>query len=464
MVKVQRSAAPPKAEEKPYLRFGGVFLDFFRYRGLESVLEGPADTGKSRGCLELLHAACEKYPGARAVIVRKTRASITETAMQTYERWVRPDGASRLWHDLEYRYPNGSVIVLAGLDEPTRLLSSEFDLVYVMQAEEVDEDEWEILTTRVTGRGATMPYVRLFADMNPTFPDFHLYRREAAGKVRFFQVRHADNPTVTPERLEPLKNLTGYRLRRLYYGERVAAEGMYFEEWNPDVHVCEPFDIPREWPRWLAVDYGFAAPFCCLWFARDPESKRIYVYRELYATGLRDEQQAQLIAARSEGERVVRRVADPSMFAQRKEEGKPSIAYVYGENGVVVQPASNQRIAGWNAVRRALAADDGPPRLQVVGRACPNLVRTIPKMVVDPLDPEDVADAVDRKKTEDHAVDALRYGLMSEGRDVPPVHGTVRRLAEDAEAKQRSAARAFFGRGVDPRKGPVVGRNGVGRY
>lgn len=423
-------AAPPA--EKPYGRMGRVILDFFRCRDRESVVEGPADTGKSRACLELIHAACEKYPGARCAVVRKTRTSITESAQATYERWVRPEGASKLWHDLEYRYPNGSVIVLAGLDEPTRLLSTEFDLIYVMQADEVEEGDWELLTTRVTGRGATMPYTRLIADMNPTDPQFHLYRREAAGKVTFFQVRHADNPTITPERLAPLEALTGYRRRRLYLGERVAAEGQYFEDWNPAVHTVDPFVIPAHWTRWTSTDYGFAVPFCHLAFAREPGTKRIYVTREVYAAGLHDHQQAELITSRIREEKEALKlpaetklyslhVGDPSMFAKRTEAEKPSIAQVYRSRGVVLQPAANNRKHGWSVVRGTLVAKgDQPSRLRVF-RTCRNLIRTLPALVRDPLDPEDVADEIKGQKTEDHAVDALRYGLVAEA--TPPRRG-----------------------------------------
>lgn len=428
-LRVKHTTEAPKPDEKPYGRFGPVILDFFRYRGKESVLEGPADTGKSRACLEFVHAAMQKYAGARAAFIRKTRKSLTTTAMVTYERWVRPDGASHLWGDQEYRYPNDSKIYLLGMDDPEKVKSLEADLIYVQEASELTIEDWEILTTRVTGRGAVMPYTRLIADMNPVDPGFHLYQRESDGKVRFFQVRHSDNPTVTPDRLAPLEALTGYRRDRLFLGLRVAAEGMYFDEWEPRRHVCEPFAVPAHWVRWVSVDYGFADPFCALWFARDPATKRVYLYREVYGKGLYDHQQAKLILERSEWERISRFVLDPSMFNKRTEQGKPSIAAEYARvfhpkyASDLVVPGMNDRKQGWPVVRRALAwqekLPDGdvlayPPRLQVMHGRCPNLVRTLPAMVRDNLDPEDLADVVNGQKTEDHPVDTLRYGLVLE--------------------------------------------------
>ena len=47
--------------------------------------------------------------------------------------------------------------------------------------------------------------------------------------------------------------------------------------------------------------------------------------------------------------------------------------------------------------------------------------------------------------------------------DVPAVHSEVRRMTESPEARKEREARAFFGRGADPRRGPVVGRLGAGR-
>jgi hypothetical protein len=189
------------------------------------------------------------------------------------------------------------------------------------------------------------------------------------------------------------------------------------------VHVVDAFEIPQSWPRWVSVDYGFAAPWCALWLTRDPESRVMYVYRERYASGLRDEEQAEEVKRASEGERVVQWVLDPSMFNPRTEQQRPSIAQVYGMKiGEGLVPGMNNRRTGWAIVRQALALGGDGPRLRLMRGRAPNLERTLPAMVHDPLDPEDVADKLRGQKTEDHAVDALRYGLCAEA---GPVEGDV---------------------------------------
>jgi hypothetical protein len=413
-------------EEAKAYRPHGANAELFRAREHEVVLEGPADCGKSRACLEKLHAAMTKYAGAKAAIVRKTRKSLTSTAMATFERQVVPEGACRLWHDEEFRYPNGSKVWLFGLDDPERLKSFEGDMIYVQEVSELAQQEYELLTTRVTGRGATMPYQQLIADLNPREPNWWLYDREKAGTTRFLHVKHADNPTITPERLAPLEALTGYLRDRLLLGLRVAAEGMYFTEFDPRLHLVEAFDPPEDWVRWVSVDYGFAHPFVALWYARERPGGHIYVYREVSVAGLRDEQQARLILERSGDERIALVVLDPSMFNARTEQARPSIAQVYADCGVRgLSPGFNNRTQGWAVVRRALAHGESAalqrhveadelPRLKIMHARCPQLTRNLPAMVKDPLDPEDVADKIGSVRTPDDEVDALRYGLCAE--------------------------------------------------
>ena len=66
-----------------------------------------------------------------------------------------------------YIYPNGSVIWLGGMDNPDKVLSSERDFIYVNQAEELAEGDWETLKTRCNGRAGNAPYAQLSGDCNP---------------------------------------------------------------------------------------------------------------------------------------------------------------------------------------------------------------------------------------------------------------------------------------------------------
>ncbi len=388
------------------------------------LLTGSAGGGKSRLAAEKLHAFCKRYPGATALMLRKTRESMSNSTVLFVDRVVIGDDPQvrHIQTVHRFEYGNGSILVYGGMaDEEQREQirsigqDGSVDIVWMEEATAFTEDDFNEVRARMRGKAA--PWTQIILTTNPDAPDHWINRRLILGcEAHVYYSTAADNPHNPREYREALQKLTGVLKKRLADGQWVAAEGMFFTEWDPERHICQPFDIPSTWTRWLATDYGFAEPWCVLWFARDPGNKHhVYVYREAYATGLRDEQQAEAIVRATKDERISAAVGDPSMFNKRTEQGRPSIAQVYWAKGVPLQPAFNDRVAGWQIVRRALAWDEeNKPRLQIMRDRAPNLIRTLPSMVHDPLDSEDLADKLKGVKTEDHAVDALRYGLALE--------------------------------------------------
>jgi phage terminase large subunit len=137
----------------------------------------------------------------------------------------------------------------------------------------------------------------------------------------------------------------------------------------------------------------------------------MYIYREAYAKGLTAAEQARTIKRLSvsheeRAENYVMTVGDPSMFNNTAGTGT-TVAGQYNNNGVILTRAKNQRIGGWQNVRRYLGPSpvDKVVRLKIFDN-CVNLVRTLPMMRHANTNPEDLD-----TKDEDHAVDALRYLL-----------------------------------------------------
>lgn len=271
----------------------GVMLELFSTRDDEVVISGPAGTGKSRACLEKLHACCEKYEKIRALMVRKTRASLTSTGQVTFEQKVLPNlDWAPLYGSEEYRYPNGSTIRVGGMDKSSKVMSSEYDLIYVQEATELTEDDWEKLTTRL--RNGRMPYQQLLADCNPDAPTHWLKRRADAGKTLMLYSSHEENPTLWDavrkcwtdkgsSYIAKLDALSGVRFKRLRQGKWVAAEGIIYEGWDPAVHLIDHFEPPADWPRYWVVDFGYTNPFVWQAWAEDPDG-RLLRYREIYHT------------------------------------------------------------------------------------------------------------------------------------------------------------------------------------
>jgi hypothetical protein len=188
---------------------------------------------------------------------------------------------------------------------------------------------------------------------------------------------------------------------------------MAFPTWNRERQVVQPFEIPESWLKWRATDWGFASPFCTLWLTKDPDTRRIYVYREFYGPGLTDRQQARGIVDMSPArERYAIHYADPSLWERKNREGQVfSTADEYRAEGVVLTKADNDRLSGKRKVNNVLAdLPDGEPGLMIF-ETCPHLIDQLATLAGDPLNPEDVD-----TDQEDHAYDTLRYGLTNEKR------------------------------------------------
>jgi len=192
------TAADLTPEQRGYRPYGAAEQLLYN-KSRVVFLSGPAGTGKSRGNLEKLHLCALKYAGMRALIVRETRSSLTESGLVTYESKVLPSGSpicagvQRRMRQA-YHYPNGSEIVIGGLDDTTKIMSTEYDMIYIQEAIEVEEGAVQDLMTRL--RNGVMPYQQIIGDTNPG-PETHWIKQwEKEGRIVLLDSRHEDNPTI----------------------------------------------------------------------------------------------------------------------------------------------------------------------------------------------------------------------------------------------------------------------------
>src|SRR5699024_11169036 len=91
-----------------------------------------------------------------------------------------------------------------------------------------------------------------------------------------------------------------------------------------DLHVVKPHPIPREWRRYLTIDYGLDM-LAALWIAQSPDGYST-VYRELYQSGLIiSEAAAAMLACELSGEHIDCRLAPPDLWNRRQETGKSAV-------------------------------------------------------------------------------------------------------------------------------------------
>ncbi|MDE2105869.1 MAG: phage terminase large subunit [Patescibacteria group bacterium] len=394
----------------------GAARDLFTRREPEVLLAGPAGTGKSRACLEKLHLCALKYPGMRGLIVRKTHSSLTVSGLVTYRQKVLHPldgvvffGGSAV-EPPAFRYPNGSTLLVGGMDKPSKIMSTEFDISYAQEATELFEADWESITTRL--RNGMMPYQQLIADCNPDAPMHWLKRRADRGATLLLESRHEDNPSLTADYLAKLDALTGVRYQRLRLGRWAAAEGLVYE-FDRAVHLIDRRELPKEWRRIRVVDFGYSNPFVCQWWAIDGDG-RLYLYRELYRTQRLVEDHARDIARLSAGESYEATIADHDA------EDRATL----NRHGIATSPAHKAVSPGIQAVQKRLAvAGDGKPRLFVLRDALIGRDETLaesrkPYCTEQEFDSYVWPKGQDGKavkeapvKMDDHGMDALRYAV-----------------------------------------------------
>lgn len=390
----------------------------------EIMIAGPSETGKTYGSLSYLHDLLCRYPGASAAIVRKVRADMDASILNTWRRVLaaRPAGVTVYGGNRPewYRYPNGSICYIGGMDRPGKILSGERSFIYANQAEELALDDWQTLTTRATGRGSATPFTQVFGDCNPGPAHHWIMHRQA---LTVLHSRHEDNPALyddagqrTPQgdrTMAVLDALEGVLKERLRYGRWVSAEGAVYA-YDAAIHQVPPFAIPASWRRIRCIDFGYRNAFVCLWIAIDHDG-RMVVYRQLYMTG-----------------RLVARHADDIMNYSLGESIEATIADHDAEDRATLHAAGISTIAadkrlalGIQRVQQRLAcAADGRPRLQVVAGCLVEADRELaarrePTHLEAEFDayvwPKDSGGRLVKETPLDkynHALDALRYGVM----------------------------------------------------
>jgi PBSX family phage terminase large subunit len=243
----------------------GPAAELILYEGREALAEGPTRSAKSWALMLKADETARNFPEARQLFARQTRKSLNESILKDWRDEILWQGhpaisktASRDHQD-NYHYPNGSEIYFAGLesmqDTASPILSTKWDRIYVVQAEETKEAAWETLATRLSS--FKTPYHQMIADCNPAAPSHWLNKRfgiaqETPNRQRF-RFRHHDNPLFYDglfpdgiwtkegkEYVETLKaTLTGVRYKRFYLGQWAAADGLILDNWDPEKHVID---------------------------------------------------------------------------------------------------------------------------------------------------------------------------------------------------------------------------------
>lgn len=321
------------------------------------------------------------------------------------------------------RFPWGSIVEGKSADNPESLLGEAVDQVIYSEAAQLPRiiRERYVQPTVITKKGI---------EIVPTTPDqggewvHELIERSAQEdgcSIDSFHWGVDANPTYDMQEFERAKKFYGAEsptFREQYLGEWVFYGGRVYPVFDERVHVIEPFDIPVDWPVLRGIDFGHRDPFVTLGCAVGPSSE-LYFFQEYYdraGKGIRDH--AVAIKAAYAGRRVTTSVGDPA--------AAQSIDDLCFE-GVSVTPGHNDRTAGRMRVLEYMQpTEDGVapwplrdlpialkakwPRLYVFS----TMKETLREMRYFRWKEAGKGEG-DKERTEgeDHAMDAMRYIVMT---------------------------------------------------
>jgi hypothetical protein len=413
--------------------------EFFLAREKYVLYGGARGGGKSWSLRMKLIGLCLGYPNLNCVLLRRTLPELETNHFTPMMRML--DGYAKiLISKKRFEFPNGSTLKLGYCmtdKDVMQYQGQEFEIVAVDEATQF-KGEWveDLKASLRTVRTDISP--QMFFTANPggighayfkrLFVEREFTELEDPGEYRFVAATVHDNDVLMkndPDYVRTLERLPETRRKAWLEGSWDVFEGQAFAEFrdNPSgyvtgerSHVINGFMPPPEWRLYQGYDYGYSKPYSFGWYGADPDGT-LYCIAELYGgTGKPNEgkqqspeEQFREAAAFERSHPYLRgrrfiRIADPSIFDKQRGE---SIADTALKHGLTFYPANNKRLQGFAQVQNRLRFDKNGRAGLYMFRECKNLIRTLPSLLFDGHNCEDVD-----TECEDHAYDQLRYVCM----------------------------------------------------
>ena len=219
-----------------------------------------------------------------------------------------------------------------------------------------------------------------------------------------------DNPYLSKNEIDRLsETLSQEELQARKYGRFTSGTGMVYNEFDENYNVIEPFDVPIDWYDKISIDPGLHNPLSCHWYACDYDGN-IYVIAEHYekqkpidyhSTKIKEiSKRLEWPTKNGRIEAIIDSAANQKTLASEK-----SVSELFYDNGILVNPYVNKDLfSGINRVKSYICNSLGVRKLFIF-KTCVNLIREIKGYYWGNNDAPN--------KKDDHALDELRYYIMS---------------------------------------------------
>lgn len=244
-------------------------------------------------------------------------------------------------------------------------------------------------------------------------------------EVWYVAMSWEDNPYLSVDEIERLTfTLTDEELEARKHGKFVALSGLVYKEFREEIHVIEPFPVPYEWQDMISIDPGMDAPLSAHFYAVDHDGN-VYVVGEHYQKGWNINQHMRALnelANQLEWKRDYRGNLSCIMDAaadQHSLQNERSVAELFRELGMNVNTSVNKsKWAGIQTVKQYLELrptydearfPNGKPKLFIFN-CCTAMIKEIKAYRWKENANGNREEPI---KKNDHAMDELRYYLMS---------------------------------------------------
>lgn len=253
---------------------------------------GSAGSGKSYTICQKLIIRCCKEP-IRVLVCRRYGTTLRNTCFSLFKevlaKWKLTQYVKIKETDMSITFPNGSQIIMTGLDEETKLLSlNNISTIWVEEAYEVPESILTQLNLRMRGQADNQ---QLILSWNPISKNSYLYNFTVVNPPTssiYIHSTYKDNCFLNKEYIEALdematRNPAKYRVYGL--GEwGVDTEGLVITNWK-----METFDAMALAAQGLehrcGCDLGWIDKSAIIDTLYDKENHTIYVFNEFYKSG-----------------------------------------------------------------------------------------------------------------------------------------------------------------------------------
>lgn len=284
-------------------------------------------------------------------------------------------------------------------------------LDFVWFDEEPPRDIYEECLMRVMDRKGD-----IFGTMTPlkgrTFVYNEIYLNARRNPEVWYEFMNwEDNPFLSASEVKLLEGaLDQSSLDSRKYGRFSEGYGLVYPEFDESVHVVKPFSVPSEWQENVSIDPGLHNPLSAHWYCVDWDGN-IYVVAEHYEKG-RDidfhaaaiDEISRRLGWKRDGSGRISALID-SAAGQRTLASSKSVSELFYERGIAVNPNVDKDVfSGISRVKSYLARGNGQPDIYIFD-CCENMIAEFKSYSWG---------AGDRPiKTGDHAMDELRYFVMS---------------------------------------------------